>query len=251
VSSTVVHGFAEHFARLSADVELDHDQPQVLGLLARTAVELVPNCSWAATVQVDARARAHPLVSHGEPGALAAGMERGAGEGPSITAALTAATVHAPDLATESRWPQLAERLATGTPVRTAVAAPLTGDRASTVLTLYGAQPHAFEGVAGELARAYLAHARALVRYTVALDKIDNLGVALSTSRLIGSAVGIVMHTYTLNYDDAFDLLRRTSEVMKIKVRTLAAHVVDTGTPPPSADDADPFADRARWWGST
>jgi hypothetical protein len=235
VDSLVTSGLAGHFDRLTAEVEDEHEQRHVLEVLARTAAEHVPNCSWAAAVQVDRRGRPHIVAFHGPPGSAAAGLEAETGEGPALAAVAANEIVHAADLTGERRWPLFAERVTSETPVRAAVARCLTGGRGPTTLTLYAERPHAFDGAALHQAHAFLAHARSLVRYTAALDKIDNLSVALSTSRLIGTAVGVVMHTHRLTADEAFELLRRTSVAMQVKVRTIAEQVVETGLAPPAA----------------
>lgn len=61
---------------------------------------------------------------------------------------------------------------------------------------------------------------------------IASLGVALSTCRTIGAAVGIVMASRKLTEDDAFALLKQASQNNNRKVRDLAAEVVVTGQVP-------------------
>lgn len=65
--------------------------------------------------------------------------------------------------------------------------------------------------------------------------KVTNLEVALSTSRLIGQAVGIVMAQRKISEDEAFGLLREASQRLRRKVRDIAAEVVLTGEIPSEA----------------
>lgn len=57
----------------------------------------------------------------------------------------------------------------------------------------------------------------------------DNLRIALTTSRSISTAIGIIMANHKLTDKDAFDLLRRVSQHRHRKIHDLAVDVVDTG----------------------
>lgn len=62
-----------------------------------------------------------------------------------------------------------------------------------------------------------------------AMAKIQNLEIALETSRTIGMAVGIVMERLRLPPDQAFDVLRRISQQHHRKLRDLASDLVFCG----------------------
>lgn len=86
-------------------------------------------------------------------------------------------------------------------------------------------------------AQAEVGHAltTALHAHTVAADaKIENLEAALATSRRIGAAVGIIMATHKIAYDDAFAALRVASNHSQRKLRDVADEVVITGVLPTS-----------------
>jgi DNA-directed RNA polymerase sigma subunit (sigma70/sigma32) len=70
---------------------------------------------------------------------------------------------------------------------------------------------------------------------TRAREKIDNLEVALRTSRRIGQAIGIIMERMRVTEDQAFELLRRISQNRHRKLRDIADHVVLTGEIPSAA----------------
>jgi hypothetical protein len=63
---------------------------------------------------------------------------------------------------------------------------------------------------------------------TAALDKVDNLESALMDSRSIGIAIGIVMATYKIDDEAAFDLLVIASEKGQRPLRAIADEVVKT-----------------------
>ena len=60
-------------------------------------------------------------------------------------------------------------------------------------------------------------------------EKVDNLELALRTSRTIGAAMGIVMTQLRVDEADAFQILRRASSESNTKLRSIADDVVTTG----------------------
>ena len=63
-------------------------------------------------------------------------------------------------------------------------------------------------------------------------DKAANLERALSSNRQIGAAMGILMARFKLTDDQAFDLLRKTSQHLHRKLRDIAEEVTLTGELP-------------------
>lgn len=59
-----------------------------------------------------------------------------------------------------------------------------------------------------------------------------NLNEALRTRELIGQAQGILMERERITADQAFDVLRRASQKVNIKLRTVAETLVETGEAP-------------------
>lgn len=64
--------------------------------------------------------------------------------------------------------------------------------------------------------------------------KIEHLEAALVSSRRIGAAVGILMATRRVTYDEGFDLLRVASQRGNQKVREIAEYVLLAGELPAS-----------------
>jgi len=65
-----------------------------------------------------------------------------------------------------------------------------------------------------------------------ARQRIANLELALQTNRRIAMAVGIIMARRCVPEDEAFDVLRMTSQQTHRKLRELADEVVYTGAVP-------------------
>jgi AmiR/NasT family two-component response regulator len=63
--------------------------------------------------------------------------------------------------------------------------------------------------------------------------RVEALGSALQARQVIGQAQGILIERERLTAEAAFDLLRRASQHLNVKLRDLAATLVDTGEVPP------------------
>jgi hypothetical protein len=73
----------------------------------------------------------------------------------------------------------------------------------------------------------------ALERLDAADSKAAQLESALTHSREIGAAVGILMALQKLTPDEAIELLRQASMAQNVKLHELAARVVETGATHP------------------
>jgi len=156
------------------------------------------------------------------------------GEGPCLDAVAEQGTVYADDLATGQRWSRFGPA-AVDAGIRSVLAFRLSARRAS-ALNLYATMPAAF----GATDRA-----KGLIFATlagIALDtaerradeeeRFDNLHHALRTRELIGQAQGILMERERITGDQAFDVLRRASQHLNIKIRDVAHTLVETGETP-------------------
>jgi AmiR/NasT family two-component response regulator len=99
-------------------------------------------------------------------------------------------------------------------------------------LTLCAEKPHAFGRQSIAVATALVAHAAVAYRVTRQQNTIDNLRIALATSRMIGTAIGILKARNDISADEAFDLLRWSSQRKHRKLRDIAEEVVETGRLP-------------------
>lgn len=83
-----------------------------------------------------------------------------------------------------------------------------------------------------ELATAFATHAAISLDRAAQLQKIGNLRTAIETNREIGAAVGILMATKTIGYQESFRLLLGVSQNDNRRLRDVAAEVVYTGALP-------------------
>jgi hypothetical protein len=157
-----------------------------------------------------------------------------ADEGPCLDASRQGSTFYADDLIDDQRWPIFAPA-AVRVGVRSVLAFSLSTDRPS-ALNLYARLPAAFGAI--DRAKGHLFATLARLALDSAEERADdekksaNLIEALRTRELIGQAQGILMERERIQGDQAFDLLRRASQHMNIKLREVAETLVETGESP-------------------
>jgi GAF domain-containing protein len=163
------------------------------------------------------------------------GMQRESGQGPCLDAISQRIMVYGDDLQGDDRWPDFGP-LAAERGIRSALALPLTANGTIGAVNLYARYPAAFGVV--DRAKGVILASLASVALTAAHSledeerRIENLHSALSSREVIGQAQGILMERERIAADQAFDVLRRASQYLNIKLREVAQTLVDTGERP-------------------
>ena len=162
-------------------------------------------------------------------------LQRESGEGPCLDAIARGVMVYGDDLQSDERWAKFGPAAA-GRGIRSALALPLTANGAIGAINLYARYPAAF-GVVDRAKGVILASlASVAVNAAHSLEdeerRIENLHSALSSREVIGQAQGILMERERIAADQAFDVLRRASQYLNIKLREVAQTLVDTGERP-------------------
>lgn len=135
------------------------------------------------------------------------------------------------DLTVGSRWPALTARVIDESPVRGAIGVRLPVDSAKiAALNLFSDTPNAFEKTSVERAKVLAAFATVATNAAARGEDVAALRRGLSTNRTIGKAIGMLMVQNGVSDDDAFNMLRRTSQGSNVKVVDIAAKVVSGAT---------------------
>lgn len=174
---------------------------------------------------------------YGDAGLQLDRAQYAADHGPCLTAYRSGEIVRVDAIAAEaSRWPEYAAQAAEHE-IQSSLSLPLTvRGQAVGALNLYSKSLAPFTEQSVELARTFAQQAAvalanaAIFWQTHALTQ--NLEAALGNRDRIGQAKGILIATHKITADDAFDLLRRTSQNLNIKVRDVADQVLLTGALP-------------------
>jgi hypothetical protein len=220
------------FGRTLAAAEFD--QRLARTALLNSVLSALPAIGWASlTSAAGASRQPVTMAASAEPAEAADALQYRAGAGPCLQALAELGMVWAGDLTGESRWQPFVAAALAGTPVRAAVSCSLSAAGHPLVsLNLYAAEPLAAErpepaalaAVAGACAVGLTAIEQ---RY-----RADHLEQALTSSRRIGAAMGVLMASLRLTEDQAFDALRTVSQHSHRKLRDVAEDVLLTGELP-------------------
>jgi GAF domain-containing protein len=154
-----------------------------------------------------------------------------AGEGPAVTAVAEQGVVIAGALASDSRWPRFAGRVAR-LGINSALAVPLSldGTRLGS-MSLYARAPHAFAEADAQLALEYARPAAAVARNAHILARseaqIRQLDEALRTRPVIDQAIGIIRLRTGKSEAEALSRLVEISHTEQRKVSEIAREIVD------------------------
>lgn len=213
---------AEDFVAAARELGAEPDVESVLARICQLAQAYVPDCRHAAISLVERRSR---ISTHGATDELPAQVDRiqyDAGEGPCMEVISGPTVVSVTDLDTDGRWPTFARRVVAETGVRSMIVFRLfTDERTYGALNLYSTQPGTFDE-ADDVERwgaIYSAHASLALE---AARKQQNLRAALASRESISIAVGVLMANENISRQRAFDILRRASQRMNVKLRDIA-----------------------------
>jgi hypothetical protein len=155
-------------------------------------------------------------------------LERRAGDGPCIDAIEEEAPQIEPDLTTPSQWPLFAAALLAETPVRGAMGFRILVDkRKGAALNLFSETPNVFDAESAGRAAVLTAFASVAINAIAKGEDATSLRKGLISNREIGKAVGMLMVLHDLSEDEAFDVLRRHSQGLNIKLADVAREVIE------------------------
>jgi hypothetical protein len=207
----------------------------VLLRIAEAAVSTVAGCRMASVTLVDPSG--YRTAASTDSAATAVDQAQyQVHEGPCLDA-VDAPMVYAQSFPDE-RWPTLASRptesgVQSVLSYRLATASSGAADLGDGSLNSYGVTPYAFNDTAQEIGLILAAHASVAARAVDERSTLRNLGrdlqQALLSREVIGQAKGILMERLKVTPEDAFDLLRRSSQRLNIKLREVARGLAETG----------------------
>ncbi|WP_156689928.1 GAF and ANTAR domain-containing protein [Mycobacterium sp. Marseille-P9652] len=171
-------------------------------------------------------------------------LERRAGDGPCIDAIEEETPQIDPDLTTPSLWPKLAKVLVAETPVRGAMGFRLLVDkRKGAALNLFSETPNLFDAESAGRAAVLASFASVAINAMAKGEDAASLRRGLLSNREIGKAVGMLMLLHDMTEDQAFDLLRRHSQALNIKLADVARAVIERRGQLPSDGQGELSAD--------
>src|ERR1700756_1852704 len=169
-------------------------------------------------------------------------LERRRGGGPGIDAIEEETPQIDPNLTTRSVWPKLASVLVAETPVRGAMGFRLlVNKRKGAALNLFSDTPDMFDDESAGRAAVLASFASVAINAVAKGEDAASLRRGLLSNREIGKAVGMLMMLHELDEDQAFELLRRHSQALNIKLAEVARAVIENrGRLPSNGEDQPP-----------
>lgn len=216
------------FRALSEIVYSGESYDAVYEAICRSAVELVDGCDHA-SIMLRRNGRIQTVASTDEVAEGIDQLERAMDQGPCLDAIDECAPDQhmCTDLATGSKWPELAAMIMERTPVRG-----MAGFRIRQDGQRIGAL-NVFSDTAGALTAHSLDQAVLLTAFaSVSLaalgrgEEATTLRRGLESNREIGKAIGLLMAVHEIDDDQAFQMLSKVSQEMNIKLAQVAVQVI-------------------------
>jgi transcriptional regulator with GAF, ATPase, and Fis domain len=215
------------FSALAEIIYQGSDSSQVYAAICVAATLVVNGCDHASLlVRRDGR-----YVTVGASDRVAQqvdDLERVAGDGPCVDAIEEETPQIETDLTTPNEWPQLAARMVAETPVRGAMGFRILVDKRKTgALNLFSDKAGVFDTESAGQAIVLASFASVAINAVASGEDVSTLRRGLLSNREIGKAVGMLMMLHGVNEHDAFDILRRYSQDLNIKLADVARTVIE------------------------
>jgi hypothetical protein len=235
---------AEQFADLTRRLLDVTTTAEALTRVVDAAHRVIPDADLVSVTLRSPDGAFHTPIETAPPATELDQLQYRTGEGPCVDAARLDSPGHvgSDDLAHEPKWPEFAPAAAgfgfTGV-LSTVLAPAPSATRLSGALNVYSRRSGALDTGARDTALLLATHAALALAGTEAVTRAEleraHLRRALESRDVIGQAKGILMHRRGLTADEAFDLLRRTSQDLNVKLaelaRTLAARHAELDLP--------------------
>jgi len=229
VSSRVGSGDStwEAFHTLAEMVYASDDFEATYLAVVRAAPQVVSGCDHA-SLMLRRGDQFVSVASSDDVAGVIDAYERELGEGPCLDAIVDESAYREADLMGETSWPRLTQRVLVQTPVRG-----MAGFRLRAAEGVTGAL-NLFSDTAGALTDTSVQQGIVLASFvsrtlSAAHERraAATLREGLESNREIGKAIGLMMAFHKISDQEAFELLRSTSQDMNLKLREVARRVVE------------------------
>jgi GAF domain-containing protein len=198
------------------------DAQATLQRIVDLAVATIDSCEHAGISSIEGRRVQSPASSDEVPATIDR-LQSETGEGPCLDAIRDHGMFETGHLSRERRWPNFVARASEESGIESILAVRLfvDGDTMG-ALNLYATSEDAFDEHDRAVATIFATHA------AVALStarRVENLQAAIDTRQAIGVATGLLMAREGISESEAFDVLRRASQRLNIKLRVVADRI--------------------------
>jgi len=214
------------FDRLAGIIYAGADYDDVYGALCAAATSLVDGCDHA-SLMLRRQQQFITVAATDDIAQQVDELERTFRDGPCIDAILEEMPQMQTDLATVSDWPELAGEIVRTTPVRGAAGFRIVvGAQKVGALNLFSDRAGSLTEASADQGIILAAFASVALAAVGSQHKADSLAKGLDSNREIGKAVGLLMAFHKIPDDAAFEILRKASQDMNIKLTEVAHQVI-------------------------
>ncbi|WP_081191432.1 ANTAR domain-containing protein [Saccharomonospora piscinae] len=246
-TSTAWVGLAEQSAALTRRLLDAGSVEEVLRQIVAAAAVLVPGVDVASVTLRDGDGAFHTPVATDRVAEKLDSVQYDSHEGPCVECARPDGPgwVVSPELLTEQRWPRFGPAAADlGMRAVLATAIPMNHrpPELSGALNLYSFAPAGLSDTDRDVLLLLASHASLALAHTAAVTSAElegqQLRAAVDSRDVIGQAKGILMQRRGIGADEAFAVLRRTSQNLNVKLVDLATELARRHTElgPPEAE---------------
>jgi GAF domain-containing protein len=221
------------FASIARQLQAEGGPEKVQTRISQAAVETVDGCDHAGISVIRRNGRIVTVGATSDIPLRVDAIQYEVGQGPCLDAIAEHEVFVIDDLAGDERWPPFSRRAAQETGVRSMLSFRLFLEAETLgALNLYSQQVAAFDEDAVAVGMILAAHAVIAMQSARESERADHLEHALQSNREIGMAMGVIMALRRVDQEEAFAVLRRTSQHLYRKLQDVAAEVVETGEVP-------------------
>jgi GAF domain-containing protein len=201
--------------------------------VAETGCAVLADCD-SACITIIERGRPVTVGSTNDTARALDDAQYSAGAGPCLAAAQEGRTIRIDDTGNDERWPKFAAS-ARANGIRSSLSVPIevAGPDTFAGFNVYGTARGGFSDADEQLSQAFARQASIVVAnaqaYWAAFELSQNMAKAMESRAEIEQAKGMLMSTYRINADAAFDLLRQRSQTTNRKLRDVALDVLNEG----------------------
>lgn len=224
----------QHFSEIAQNLFASGTVEATLQQIVSLAEEAIDGCLAAGVLVIDDDGSASSVAGSSPLAETVERFQVDVDEGPCVDAARSGVTFYAEDLTDDPRWPSFGPA-ALEHGVRSVLAYSMSARRLG-ALNLYSDLPAAFGAIDRAKGQLFATLAR------LALDSAESQAAAefqtaalvqgMGTREIIGQAQGILMERERITAEQAFDVLRRASQHLNVKLREVATRLVETGESP-------------------
>jgi GAF domain-containing protein len=215
---------AETFAEIARSLFAEPDAAATLDSIVKLAVEHIDGCEHAGISMIFKGVVSSPASSDEVP-ATVDRIQAETGEGPCVDAIREHEVFQTGQLSQEERWPEFTRRTRAESDIESILSLRLFAEQDTIgALNLYSSKSDAFDARDVAVGTIFATHAAVAMSNS---RKRENLEAALLSRQLIGQAIGLLRARDNISEKAAFDMLKRASQRLNVKLSKVADRLVN------------------------